>query len=47
METLEVGVVVWGYLAGFVADGEWIELTIPSLGTYAGGLAGSVLGQGA
>ena len=47
METLGVrgvGVVVWGCLAGFAADRDWIEPTIPSIGTSAGGLAGSVLG---
>ena len=42
-----VGVAVWGCLAGFVADGDWIEPTIPSTGTSAGGLEGSVLGRGA
>ena len=42
-----VGAIVWGFLAGFATDGDWIEPTIPSTGTYAGGLAGSVLGRGA
>ena len=47
METLGVegvGVVVWGCLEGFTTDGDWIEPTIPSIGTFAGGLVGSVLG---
>ena len=39
-----VGVVVWVCLVGFTADGDWIEPTIPSTGTSAGDLAGSVLG---
>ena len=50
METLGVegvGVAVWVFLAGFTVDGDWIEPTIPSIGTSAGGLAGSVLGRGA
>ena len=42
-----VGVVVWGCLASFVADGDWIEPTIPSTGTSIGGFARSVLGRGA
>ena len=35
-----VGVAVWGSLAGFAADRDWIEPTIPSTSTSAGGLAG-------
>ena len=49
-ETLGVkglGVVVWGFLAGFAIDRDYIEPTIPSTGTSASGLAGSVLGWGA
>ena len=42
-----VGVEVWGCLAGFATDGDWIEPKIPSIGTSAGGFAGSVLGRGA
>ena len=46
METLGVeGVAGWVCLVGFAADGDWIEPTIPSTGTSAGGLAGSVLGE--
>ena len=47
METLGVegvGVVVWDCLVGFVVDRDWIEPTIPSIGTSTGGFAGSVLG---
>ena len=33
-----VGVAFWGCLAGFAADGDWIEPTIPSTGTSVGGL---------
>ena len=40
-----VGVVVWGCLAGFTIDRDWIEPKIPSIGTSAGGLAGLVLGK--
>ena len=50
METLGVegvGMEVWGCLVGFAANGDWIEPTIPSTGTSAGGLVGSVLGRGA
>ena len=50
METLGVegvGVAVWGFLEGFAADGDWIEPTIPSTGTSAGGFTGSVLRRGA
>ena len=39
-----VRVAVWGCLAGFTTDGDWIEPTILSIGTFADGLAGSVLG---
>ena len=39
-----VGVEFWGCLVGFAADGDWIEPTIPSTGTSAGGFVGSVLG---
>ena len=42
-----VGVEVWGFLAGFAIDRDWIELTIPSIGVSTGGFAGSVLGRGA
>ena len=35
-----VGVAVWDCLACFAADGDWIEPTIPSIGTSTGGLAG-------
>ena len=50
METLGVegaAMVVWGCLAIFSADGDWIEPPIPSTGNSAGGFAGSVLGRGA
>ena len=50
METLGiegVGVAVWGYLVGFVTDGDWIEPVVLSIGTSASGFAGSMLGQGA
>ena len=46
METLGVegvGVASWVYLVGFTADGDWIEPTIPSIGTSVVGFAGSVL----
>ena len=49
METIGVegvGVEVWGCLESFTADGDWIEPTIPSTGTSAGGFAGSVLRKG-
>ena len=36
-----------GCLADLVIDGVWIEPITPSVGFSAGGLAGSVLGQGA
>ena len=39
-----VGVVVWGFLVGFVIDRDWIEPTISSTGTSVGGLVGLVLG---
>ena len=39
-----VEVAVWGCLAGFVADGDWIEPTIPLIGASAGGFVGSMLG---
>ena len=42
VETLaveEVGVAVWGCLAGIATDGDWIEPTIQSIGTSTGGLA--------
>ena len=41
-----VGVAVWGCLVGFAADGDWIEPTIPSTGTYTCVFVGSVLGRG-
>ena len=48
METLGVegvGMEVWGWLAGFSIDEDWIELKIPSIGVSASGLVGTVLGR--